>query len=102
MKTFLTEQEELKAYKQLRKEFDPVMLGNVLIIYGIIDEFIDYEISDDEYLFFADIIKETWLKANGVSLANVADQIMTSYINKRVTLDELKEMTTWDLMELVL
>ncbi|WP_233521003.1 hypothetical protein [Thomasclavelia ramosa] len=90
----------LTLYKHLKQQYLYHDVAYKLICYGAMDSFIK-EPTLTEYETIATVCIYADAKAEKPNIEKLANSVCKIYANKEYTLDELMEMSSWDVLELL-
>lgn len=91
---------ELYRKVQERYGFRPWEIADSFIIYNSVDFFVENP-TEEEYMAIEDVCQRAYMKAEDISLVKIADKISEQYSKKEITLQELMNKSTWDILELI-
>lgn len=94
-----TPNDTLQLYKTLCLKGRSVDWLYKMFIYISVDAFVD-EPTEEEYEVLSNKIVEAYMKVEDCDLGHFSDRICSKYRNRDFTLEELKEMSPGDILEL--
>ena len=90
----------LEFYKELRKTEDKYTLAYYLICYNSVDAYIDNP-TDEEFETIAENCVNVYMKADDCDLGKLADIVSMKYSEGDFTLEELDDMSKWDILDMI-
>lgn len=92
----------LDLYKKVKESngLRPWEIADSFTVYYSVDFFVENP-TEEEYTVIDDVCERAYMKAEGVSLVQIADKISELYSKKVITLQELMNKSVWDILDLI-
>ena len=89
----------LDIYKELKSQRNDIWeIAVKMSMYNSIGTFVDNP-TDEEYKIISDVCYRAYMKAEKVDFIRLCDRVSEEYSLGDITLEELKEMTAWQLLD---
>lgn len=92
----------LSLYKEAKNGdgFKPWEISMAFEIFNSFDTFVDNP-TEEEYYAFYRICHKVYMKSKNLSLVKIADALAEGYCEGKFTLEDLEEMSPWDVLDLI-
>lgn len=90
----------LNIYRQLKENHENYSVTDLMMCFSCIDAFVENP-TEEEYEVLSDTSCWLYSKLDDVQLETIADSLSKEYANKAFTLEELKDMDRWEVLEYI-
>lgn len=92
----------LDLYKKVKESngLRPWEIADSFIVFNSLDFFVENP-TDEEYMVIDDVCQRAYMKAEEVSLVQIADKISELYSKKEISLQKLLNKSAWDILDLI-